>query len=260
MRDLPLASALFDPDVLDEAFGVTGGILDDVVMLATDAVTQLSIEDEWRLGAEWANRVSEHVQIVDDTVRSRAIQQIVSRFAMHLERTRGQIYTVHIVEGADINAFAVAGGHLYFFTGLLDALESVSELQFVVGHEMAHVELAHSIQNAIIVEEAARIAGPEVASMVNQVRALVSMGYNQEREYASDGWSYDQMRAAGLEHEDCLGGARRMLRLLGPGEQSGHPRSDRDNDFVQRLLGVLRGRMASHPSWAARLTRLKARE
>lgn len=43
-----------------------------------------------------------------------------------------------------INAFAIPGGHMYYYTGLIKFLESEDELLAVIAHEMAHIDLRHS--------------------------------------------------------------------------------------------------------------------
>ncbi len=44
------------------------------------------------------------------------------------------------------NAFAMPGGKIGVFTGLLELVESDAELAAVIGHEIAHVELEHANQ------------------------------------------------------------------------------------------------------------------
>ena len=44
------------------------------------------------------------------------------------------------------NAFAMPGGKIGVFTGLLDFVDSDAELAAVIGHEIAHVELEHANQ------------------------------------------------------------------------------------------------------------------
>ncbi|MBN2486618.1 MAG: M48 family metalloprotease [Bacteroidales bacterium] len=43
-----------------------------------------------------------------------------------------------------MNAFAVPGGRLYFYTGLIKYLDDAASFAGVLGHEMAHVDLRHS--------------------------------------------------------------------------------------------------------------------
>ena len=46
-----------------------------------------------------------------------------------------------IIEADEVNAFSHVGGYIYFNTGLLEIISTDAELQFVVGHEIAHLEL-----------------------------------------------------------------------------------------------------------------------
>ena len=48
-------------------------------------------------------------------------------------------YHFHVVDAPSINAFALPGGEIYVFRGLLEFVESESELAAVLGHEMSHV-------------------------------------------------------------------------------------------------------------------------
>jgi predicted Zn-dependent protease len=48
-----------------------------------------------------------------------------------------------MVKSDDVNAFALPGGHLIVFTGLIDFVENESELAGVIGHELAHIQLDH---------------------------------------------------------------------------------------------------------------------
>jgi len=49
-----------------------------------------------------------------------------------------------IKDDATVNAFAVPGGYLYFYTGLIKVLDNEAEFVGVMAHEMAHVARRHS--------------------------------------------------------------------------------------------------------------------
>jgi predicted Zn-dependent protease len=56
-------------------------------------------------------------------------------------------YQIEIIDNPDVlNAFAIPGGYIYLYTGLLLYLDSEAALAGVVGHEIAHVEERHSTQ------------------------------------------------------------------------------------------------------------------
>jgi len=54
-------------------------------------------------------------------------------------------WTVRIIkDDATVNAFAVPGGYLYFYTGLIKTLDNEAQFAGVMAHEMAHVDRRHS--------------------------------------------------------------------------------------------------------------------
>ena len=53
-----------------------------------------------------------------------------------------------IFEQKDINAFAMPGGKIGVFTGILDVTENQHQLAAVIGHEIAHVTARHSNERA----------------------------------------------------------------------------------------------------------------
>jgi predicted Zn-dependent protease len=58
-------------------------------------------------------------------------------------------FQFHIIENTNINAFAVPGGQVFVFTGLLTSVKRPEELAGVLAHEIAHVTRRHSIRNII---------------------------------------------------------------------------------------------------------------
>lgn len=56
-------------------------------------------------------------------------------------------YEMEIIKNdTTLNAFAVPGGYVYIYTGLLKYLDSETALAGVIGHEIAHVERRHATQ------------------------------------------------------------------------------------------------------------------
>ena len=59
-----------------------------------------------------------------------------------------------------INAFAIPGGHVFVYTGLLKEVENTAELAGVLAHEIGHITSYHS---------ANRLVASEVTGLVNQI-------------------------------------------------------------------------------------------
>ncbi|MCL2290744.1 MAG: M48 family metalloprotease [Bacteroidetes bacterium] len=53
-------------------------------------------------------------------------------------------WTVRIIDDPTVNAFAVPGGYIYFYTGLIKMLDDEAQFVGVMAHEMAHIARRHS--------------------------------------------------------------------------------------------------------------------
>lgn len=56
-------------------------------------------------------------------------------------------YNIEVINDTILNAFALPGGPIYVYTGLLKYLNSESAIAGVLGHEIAHAEKRHAVQN-----------------------------------------------------------------------------------------------------------------
>jgi predicted Zn-dependent protease len=52
-------------------------------------------------------------------------------------------FTFDVIDSKDVNAFALPGGSVFFFTGLYDKLKTEDEVAGILGHEMTHVLREH---------------------------------------------------------------------------------------------------------------------
>ena len=53
-------------------------------------------------------------------------------------------WEVEVFASDDLNAFALPGGKIGFYTGILDLMENDSQIATVMGHEVAHVKFNHA--------------------------------------------------------------------------------------------------------------------
>lgn len=93
-----------------------------------------------------------------------------------------------------VNAFAVPGGHLYFYTGLIKALDNEAEFAAVMAHEIAHVARRHSTEQltkAYGIQLLTSILLGENPSMLTQIAAdiaggLTALAFSRRHEYEAD--------------------------------------------------------------------------
>ncbi|HZP82182.1 MAG TPA: M48 family metalloprotease [Chthonomonadaceae bacterium] len=103
-----------------------------------------SVSDQKRLGAQAAAQVLQKYREVRDS-RARTFRNVGGRLVDALSsKERGPWdYRFRVIESKEINAFAVPGGNMFMFTGLLERIGSDDELAAVTGHEMTHVRKEH---------------------------------------------------------------------------------------------------------------------
>jgi hypothetical protein len=63
--------------------------------------------------------------------------------------TKDNFFDFKIINSKTMNAFAVPGGYVYFYTAILKNFQSESELMSVLGHEVGHVVLHHSRERMV---------------------------------------------------------------------------------------------------------------
>lgn len=82
-------------------------------------------------------------------VQDPAVTDYVQRIGARLVKTLGAQefdYRFYVVQSPVLNAFAVPGGYVFIFSGLLARVSNDDELAGVLGHEMGHVSGHHIIR------------------------------------------------------------------------------------------------------------------
>ena len=102
----------------------------------------VTIKDEKEMGHKFDVMVRLNMGIVEDPEVSLYVNQIVDRLVKTLPPQPFNFKAAVILHNA-LNAFAVPGGYVYVFTGLIMNLEKEEDLAGVLAHELAHVTQHH---------------------------------------------------------------------------------------------------------------------
>lgn len=134
---------------------------------------------ERELGRRFLLEARAQLPLVDDP----AVTGIVRRLGQRLVDALGPQefdYEFFVVRHPSINAFAVPGGYIFVFSGLLERAETEDELVGVLGHEIAHVHAHHVVrqQTAGQVWTAAGLLGV-LLTAVNPVLGVGAMAAAQ---------------------------------------------------------------------------------
>jgi Zn-dependent protease with chaperone function len=120
----------------------------------------MSREQQQQVGLQAAGEVYKQMPVLPD---SNPVTQYVQQLGKKLETVippdKSWPYQFHVVQSADINAFALPGGPIFINLGTIQAAENEAELAGVMAHEMSHVYMQHSAKQAPKAETAQIIAG-----------------------------------------------------------------------------------------------------
>ena len=153
-------------------------------------------------------------------------------------------YRVAILDSNEINAFATSGGHIFVTRGLISAAKTEDALAGVIAHEVAHIQLQHSIKaikssritQAILVtgtSAAGAATGMDVRQLTDVlnesvgeiVQTLVNNGYSQTQEFEADNTAMALMASAGYRPAGLIDmlGSLRSVQTSGSGLGKTHP-------------------------------------
>jgi len=102
----------------------------------------LSIEEERQLGETFLASVRQNMNLVDDDFANEYINDLGQYLTRPLQ-TKQFPFRFYIIKASDLNAFAGPGGHIFIYTGLIEAMTELDELASVICHEIAHVSARH---------------------------------------------------------------------------------------------------------------------
>ena len=108
-----------------------------------------SKEKEIALGQQFAQEYEK--KLPDGPIITRGpeydrVQRVAAKLLPLARKDWDVPYTVKVIQSDQINAFAVPGGPIYFYTGLIKLAANDDELASVLGHEISHITKRHSVK------------------------------------------------------------------------------------------------------------------
>ena len=207
----------------------------------------IPIEEENRLGEELSREIDKELTFHPDAEVLRYVRDLGASILQHVPNSpRGIRYRFVVVDDRDtINAFAIPGGHIYVYSGLLRAMDNEAELAAVLSHEIAHVtrrQVAQRLVAAYGAEAVARMAlGEEPGLIAQLVTAVVAQGfmlrYSRDQERDADEWGLQYQVNANYNPEAFL----TFFRKLGgspspPTFLSTHPSPEDRIEYMRQWI------------------------
>ncbi|MEY4579642.1 MAG: hypothetical protein RL701_4345 [Pseudomonadota bacterium] len=186
--------------------------------------------------------------VTDDKLLNTSVRTLLERLEK-ATKTAGKAqftYHVRVVEGSTVNAFALPGGQIVVYTGLLREAASAEQVAGVLAHELAHVTRRHGMQR--IVQSVGVVAAFQL--LFGDVSGIMAIAAELLREGAINSYSRDH------EHEADMDAVATLARA--------HIDADALADFfasLQRQHGDLPAVfqwLGTHPDLAARIRDVRA--
>ena len=159
----------------------------------------------------------------------------------------------NLIKSDEMNAFAMPGGKIAFYTGIMPVLGTDAGIAFVMGHEIGHVIGGHHAEGksnqltAGVVMLGKGVAdvltggATEVINndLVGQGLQIGLLKFNRTQEYEADKYGMIFMAMAGYNPEEAIKVQERMAEK-GSGKRndflSTHPSSDKRIKAMQDFL------------------------
>ena len=230
---------------------VLGGCATNPVTGGTDIVT-MSEAQEIELGRKMHPQILQQYGRFDDEQLQQYVSEVGQRIAAKSHRSNLQ-YTFTVLDGDEVNAFALPGGYVYITRGIMAYLNSEAELAAVIGHEVGHVTARHSVKQqagATAAGVGAMVVGiltgsGDLANVANMAGGALISGYGRDMELEADKLGAEYLNRIGYEPEAMID----VVRLLKNQEMLEVQMARQEN----RKPRVYHGVFASHPDNDTRL-------
>lgn len=111
-----------------------------------DVFDDPDLEKERAIGRRALEEIERQWPLESNPAAIARLTMILNRLEPHMQRRIP--YEIRLVKTEALNAFCLPGGFIFFTSGLLDLLNTDSEIAAVMAHEMSHADRKHSLRMA----------------------------------------------------------------------------------------------------------------
>ncbi len=212
----------------------------------------LPTQTEVQLGQELAEQVEQEEPVLPDAYIQNYVDGVFQQLVVHSTRDRPDIvYRVRVLDDPrQVNAFALPGGFIYVYTGLMLLAENEAELAGVLAHELGHVVARHSANRlatqmgvSLLTSIALGEEPGQLAVLASQLIGASTMAaFSREDEREADLYGLRYAAAAGYDPRGLETFFEKLYNLEGGARR-----------------GVFEGMLASHPDTRERIELLQRR-
>ncbi len=113
-----------------------------LLSMTAPAALALTLEEEREIGRKAIQEVMAEIPLIEDPDILSYIRNLGARLVEELDENPWE-FKFYVADLGEMNAFALPGGWMVFFRGMITSMESEAELAGVMAHEMSHVYYRH---------------------------------------------------------------------------------------------------------------------
>ena len=216
-----------------------------------------SKEQDVQLGREAAQQVRQKYREVQSPFLKDYVRRVGERLAgSPATRESGFPFSFAVLEDKSVNAFALPGGPMFIFSGLVRNVDNEAQLAAVMAHEMAHVVLRHGTHEASkanLIKLPVLLAGEALGnqSLLTTLAGLGASGlilkYSRDAERDADALGAHIMASAGYDPAEMARFFNKLNSMGGrsPGWTaffSDHPNPGNRERAIQAEAQTIQGR------------------
>lgn len=185
-------------------------------------------EEEMAMGRKAAEETEKQMPILDAPLLGTYVDSVGQKVGQASRRPELQ-YFFKIVNTDSVNAFSLPGGYVYVNRGILDFVQSESELAGVLAHEVGHVVAYHSMNDVarralvdrVIYEgkKAGLLDDQQVTDMLERyggpILLFVDRKFNREEESEADMFGLYNTIRAGYDPQGLIAALGRFSKFTG---------------------------------------------
>jgi predicted Zn-dependent protease len=214
-----------------------------------------SFDKEMAWGKQLADEVARESKIDDDPI----VTEYINRMGQNLVRSSDAKvpFTFKVIEGDEMNAFALPGGFVFVYSGLIELASDEDEFAGALAHEIAHVAARHmtcratktqvaNIASAIPGIFLGGLGGLAAREAARTVVPMTALSFSRHDETEADYLGVQYMYAAGYDPTGAISILEKLesLQKTKPSAVgkilATHPvdsdRIDRTEKEIQRIL------------------------
>ncbi len=181
----------------------------------------VSTQQEVQMGQQEAQQIATQLPMLQDAQINDYVNQLGNRIAKLTSRSDLDWHFA-VVNTDVVNAFALPGGYVYVNRGILERASNMSELAGVMGHEIEHVVLRHSVKQ--MEQQQGANVGLSIACALTNVcnsqitQAAVNVGatavfakFSRQDEVQADDGGFQNVVRAGINPRGMLTFFQKLL-------------------------------------------------